>query len=137
MPWRWIGPIFTKVTYDFYLSGKGAFLPLNKQTNKQRNCHIWNDNTYLKLHKLNHTNNCIAWAGVLRHHVNCWINCLWLCDCYCYCLSQFLSFDLVFFPQKKQRQLCPIGRDKSWCPGDELVQFSPKLHTSQAAENCS
>ena len=29
--------------------------------------------------------------------VNCWINCLWLCDCYCYCLSQFLSFDLVFF----------------------------------------
>ena len=55
---------------------------------------IWQQ---LKLHKLCHPNNCIAWAGVLRHHVNCWINCLWLCDCYCYCLSQFLSFDLVFF----------------------------------------
>ena len=48
----------------------------------------------------------------------------------------FITASFVFL-KLSECQLCPIGRDKSWCPRDELVQFSPKLHTSKAAKNFS
>ena len=63
--------------FEAMKAGKLAIRPwmscqYTKNTLMDKPCHIWFDNsTLLKLHKLNHTNNCIAWAGVLRHHVNC------------------------------------------------------------------
>ena len=97
----------------------GHLLPL-KMTKKTLEFCNWID-----------SNNCIGWVG---GSVRCKLLDKLPVVVYLLLLLSISIFEFwpSFFSLIEQRQLCPIGRDKSWCPPDELVQFSPKLHTLQS-----